>query len=353
MQQPKRIRDYGIRIGEMPCGANNTITDVPGVRVGHSTIHTDTVKTGVTAVIPHDGNLFCEKVPAACHVINGFGKSTGLMQIQELGTMETPILLTNTFSVGTATDALIRYKLDRTSAIGTETGTVNPVVCECNDGFLNDIRGQHVKACHVNEAILTADKDFLLGAVGGGTGMSCYRLKGGIGSASRRVETTGTSFTLGVLAQCNMGQKRDLLINGHPVGAAIAAMDPEDQDTPQEKGSIIMVLATDAPVSDRQLQRIARRCLVGLNRTGSFIGSGSGEIVIAFSTAYRIRHWETADTISIPLLNENRIDAFFRAAAEATEEAILDAMVTADPATGRNGHHRRSLREFASLFPKS
>jgi len=184
----KKIRDYGIIIGSIPTGKNNSITDVKGVKVGHKTLNNGNIKTGVTAVVPHEGNIFKEKLIAACHVINGFGKSTGLVQIEELGTLETPIILTNTLSVGTAHEALVRYMLENNDDIGDTTGTVNPVICECNDGEINDIRGLHVKKEDVFDAIKSADVEFEEGNVGAGTGMICYDLKGGIGSSSRVIE---------------------------------------------------------------------------------------------------------------------------------------------------------------------
>lgn len=360
MHDRKRIRDWGVTVGTLPTGARNAITDVPGVTVGHTTLDDGPVKTGVTAVLPHPGNLFQDKVLAASYVLNGFGKTAGTIQIDELGTLETPILLTNTLSVGTVSDALIEYMLDRNPEIGITTGTVNPVVCECNDMHLNDIRGRHVKKEHVLQALAAATADFEEGAVGAGTGMACYGFKGGIGTASRVIEIPGgddhpsETYTVGVLVLSNFGLRQDLTITGIPAGRLLA----EPPHTPEastdeealpgdetEKGSIIILIATDLPASERQLKRLAKRAGVGLARTGSHIGNGSGDIALAFSTANRVRHDQSAPTVPMRVLNENRIDLAFRAVIESTEEAVLNSMVTARTTTGRDGHTLRSLAE--------
>ncbi len=346
MRPSRRIEEYGIRIGRMPKGPRNTIADVPGVSVGHCTLADGPVQTGVTAVIPAPGNLFREKVMAACHVINGFGKSCGIVQIEEMGTLETPILLTNTFGVGATSEALVRSMLAANPDIGRETGTVNPAVFECNDGFLNDIRSLPVREEHVLRAIASASPDFEEGAVGAGRGMSCYQLKGGIGSASRIVECGGASFTLGALVLSNFGQMEDLTVDGRKIGASIFGIAPPED----EQGSIIALLATDAPLTERQLKRVVRRASVGITRTGAFIGNGSGEIAVAFTTANRVFHDETSPVRQIGMFNENEINLLFRAAVEATEEAVLNSMVRAEAVTGRDGHTRRSLAEFAELF---
>jgi len=346
MTSARHIEDYGIRIGRMKRGLRNTIADVSGVSVGHCTLADGPVQTGVTAVIPAPGNLFREKVMAACHVINGFGKSCGIVQIEEMGTLETPLLLTNTFGVGAASEALVRSVLAANPDIGRETGTVNPAVFECNDGFLNDIRALSVREEHVLRAIASAGPDFEEGAVGAGRGMSCYQLKGGIGSASRIVDCGGASFTLGALVLSNFGQMEDLIVDGQKIGATIFGVNPPED----EQGSIIAVLATDAPLTERQLKRVARRASVGITRTGAFIGNGSGEIALAFTTANRVLHDETFPVRQIGMFNENEINLLFRATVEATEEAVLNSMVCAETVTGRDGHTRRSLAEFAELF---
>lgn len=342
----KRISDYGINIGTLPKGARNSITDVVGVLVGHATLSDGPVQTGVTAVLPHGGNMFADKVFAAAHVINGFGKSAGLIQIEELGTIETPIILTNTFGVGPASQALIGYMLENNADIGRESGTVNSVVCECNDGFLNDIRTFSIAGEHVVKAIQSASSDFEEGAVGAGRGMSCYQLKGGIGSASRIITVEGHSFTLGALVLSNYGLIEQLRVGGKLIGPEICEIaPPQDLD-----GSIIVVIATDMPLTERQLGRVARRASVGITRTGAFISSGSGEIALAFTTANRFRHHETEPVLQIAMINENHMDVAFQGVAEAVEEAVLNSMVRAEPVTGRDGNYRRSLAEFASLF---
>lgn len=352
MKNQKRIRDYGVVIGDMGCGKRNAITDVKGVKVGHVTLDDGDVKTGVTAVLPHEGNIFKDKVFAAVHVINGFGKTMGTIQIEELGTIETPILLTNTLSIGTVSDGLIEYMLKTNDDIGLTTGSVNPVVCECNDGeFLNDIRGRHVKKEHIFMAIENADAEFEEGSVGAGTGMSCYKLKGGIGTASRVLKLDGTEYMIGTLVLANQGEKRDLMINGSPVGKVICEIDGEDI-LEGDKGSIIMIIATDLPITERQLKRIAKRAVTGLSRTGSYMGHGSGEIAIAFSTANRISHYEESKTIEIKMFNPNDMDLVFRAAAEAVEEAILNSLITAKTTVGRNGNTRKSLSEYMEILVK-
>jgi len=314
-----------------PQGERNLITDVPGVMVGHVTLDRGDEKTGVTAILPQPGHLFLQKLPAAAQVINGFGKSIGLIQVEELGTLETPILLTNTFAVGTAGTALIRYMLERNPDIGDTTGTVNPVVLECNDGYLNDIRAMPVREQHVLEALQNAGSDFEEGAVGAGTGMCCYGLKGGIGSSSRLISLGGKTYTLGCLVLSNFGVMRDLMIEGEAVGRKLA----RQRELPEERGSIIVVLATDLPLSDRQLKRICKRAGVGITRTGSFIGNGSGEIVVAFSTANRIEHYETRDIVPLTQLNENRINEIFRMTVSVVEESILSSLFHAKTTEGR------------------
>ncbi len=346
MNGQKKIRDYGVIIGRMEPGPRNSITDVPGVLVGHATLSGGDIHTGVTAVLPHAGNLYEDKVPAACEVFNGYGKSTGLMQIEEVGTIETPIVLTNTLSVGCAASALVEYMLERNPEICRTLPTVNPVVCECNDGYLSDIRGLHIKREHVFQAIEAAAEEFEEGAVGAGTGMSCYHLKGGVGTASRRVGL-GEGFTLGALALTNFGALADLMVAGIPAGQIISDVQKSDE---LEKGSVILIIATDMPLSSRQLKRIARRASLGLARTGAHMGHGSGDIAVAFSTANRVPQTARADFHTITILNEEKIDTVFRAVIECVEEAVLNSMVCAAPTTGRDGHFRRSLSEYMDLI---
>ena len=341
----KTAREYGFVVGQMRPGPRNLITDVSGVRVGHVTISDKEIQTGVTAVLPHNGNLFQEKPAAAAHVINGFGKSMGLIQIQEMGTMETPVILTNTLSIGAAADALIRYMLDLNPDIGISTGSVNPIICECNDGYLNDIRGMHVTGDHVRQAIDNAGAGFDQGSVGAGTGMCAYGLKGGIGSASRQVPLDSEIYTVGALVLANMGKKKDLTVCGRSLGPLLGPV-PGTASDPVPDGSIIIILATDLPVCERQLGRMARRAQTGVARTGSNIDSGSGEIVVAFSTACRIRHYEPRTIVPMPRLNEDLLNPVFQAVAECTEEAILNALVMAATTTGFNGRTIYSLADF-------
>jgi D-aminopeptidase len=336
----------------------NAITDVSQVEVGHATVWfgdgplrpgEGPARTGVTVIRPHSGNLFLKKVPAAIEVINGFGKTTGLAQVDELGTIETPIALTSTLCVGRVADALISDAIERTPEIGVSTSTVNPVVGECSDAYLNDMQGRHVNESHVGEALAAANSGPVAeGAIGAGTGMSAFAFKGGIGTASRLVPEELGGWTVGVLVLANFGSKRQLVIDGVPVGRLL---DDRARCAP-ERGSIMMVVATDAPLLDRGLRRLARRTAFGLARTGSMGGHGSGDIAIAFSSnpEVRIPHYADAPASPIWLLHENGpqadgapIDALFQATIEATEEAILNALFRAETVVGRDGHVREAL----------
>ncbi len=330
-----------LSIGRMPKGPRNAISDVPGVKVGHCTVDTPRHKTGVTVVMPCDHDIFREKLVAACHVLNGFGKTAGLMQIQELGTLETPIALTNTLNVGLVHDAMVEYMCRKGEEAGYQVRSVNPVVCECNDASLNDIRHRAVGEREVFAAIASAGEVFALGDVGAGKGMTCHDLKGGIGSASRLLKIGGKTYTLGILALTNHGCLSDLTIAGDPIGRRIE--EKIKADTP-DQGSCILILATDLPLTSRQLGRIIRRCAVGLARLGSYTGHGSGEVMIGFSTANRIS--SRGYCLNLSCIQEDHIDKAFRAAAEATEEAVLRSMLEAGTVVGYSGKVRRSLREF-------
>lgn len=330
-----------LKIGRMEHGPGNNIADVPGVTVGHCTVDTDQHKTGVTVVMPCSDDIFRNKMVAACHVLNGFGKTAGLMQIQELGTLESPIALTNTLNVGLVHDALVEYMCLQAEKNGYAIRSVNPVVAECNDASLNDIRHRSIGQKEVFSAIASASADFAQGDVGAGKGMTCHDLKGGIGSSSRLIPIGDNTYTLGVLALTNHGSLTDLTIGGKNIGMEIEQQIRED--TPDE-GSCILIVATDLPVTSRQLGRIIRRCSVGLARLGSFIGHGSGEVFIGFSTANRIPH--DAEFMNITCIHESQINNAFRAAAEATEEAILQSMLHAETVTGYSGKVRLSLTEF-------
>lgn len=332
-------RDFGIVCGILPTGEKNAITDVPGVRVGHHTIRSGDINTGVTAILPHGGNLYRKKVLAASDVINGFGKSIGLVQVDELGTLETPILLTNTFGVGTCANALIREAIAANPDIGRQTATVNPIVCECNDGPLNDIQALAVTEEHARLALADAHIGLVeQGNVGAGTGMSCFGFKGGIGTASRLIELDGQTFHLGTLVLSNFGRAGDLVLPDGRRPSPRAAKEAE-------KGSVIIILATDIPLEHRQLRRVTRRCGAGLARLGAFWGHGSGDIAIGFSTATTFDHDEKSDLISMRALNENRIDDLFRAAAESTQEAVLNSMCAAEAMRGRSAS-RASLADW-------
>ncbi|MGN0706407.1 MAG: P1 family peptidase [Faecalibacterium sp.] len=334
--------EWGFRVGKLTRGPLNKISDVPGVTVGHCTLAEGPVQTGVTALMPHPGDIFHDKVLAASYVINGFGKTTGLVQIDELGTLETPILLTNTLSVGTASTALVRYMLERCPDICETTGSVNPVVCECNDSGLNDIRGLHVTEEHVFAALAGCRADFAEGAVGAGRGMRCHGLKGGIGSASRCIELGGKRHTVGALVLSNHAVFEDLIVAGTPIRTLLEEHIPPHED----KGSIITVLATDIPLSERQLRRLCRRALVGLSRTGSYCGNGSGEIVIAFTTANRVPHYAQDPLLPLGMLHDDAINPLFRAAAECVEESVLSSLLHAETVTGKGGRTVQSLAEL-------
>ena len=342
MKHPVRARDVGLACGNLPTGDLNSISDVPGVRVGHCTLVDGEIRTGVTAIIPHSGNLYREKPVAAVHVLNGFGKSAGLVQVEELGTIETPILLTNTLSVGTCCTALVRHAIEHNPDIGRDTATVNPVVFECNDGYLNDIQALAVTEEDARTALANASSRFDVGSVGAGCGMSTFGFKGGIGTSSRRITLGGQNFHLGVLVLSNFGRAGDLRL---PDGRVVAPPDIQKEERAVEKGSIIIIAATDIPLSDRQLKRVIRRSGVGLARLGSFWGHGSGDIALGLTTANVLSHDENAALIDIRILDENRIDLLFEAMADATQEAVLDALVAAGSMTGRDGHHRPALTD--------
>ena len=338
----KRIADYGIRVGKLPCGPLNKITDVAGVRVGHSTVRDNTHNTGVTVILPTEKNIVVHKLVAASYVHNGFGKTVGTVQIDELGTLETPIALTNTLNVGLVADALLGCMIERCRRENIRVVSINPVVGECNDSMLNTITDRAVTADHVREAIESAERDFPEGDVGAGTGTQCYGMKGGIGSASRIVELDGKPYTIGVLVQSNYGATADLTIGGRAVGQEILdRVSGEECD----KGSIMVILATDIPLTARQLKRVIKRCSVGIARLGSYIGHGSGEIFLGFSTANEITAGGS-DIMQISCIREKKMDLLFRAAGEATEEAILNSMVCADEVHAFNGKVLKSLKDY-------
>lgn len=339
-----RIRDLGVAPGRLPTGPHNAITDVAGVRVGHVTLIAGEgalregigpVRTGVTAILPHDGNLFRDKVTAAVQAINGFGKATGFEQIREVGTLETPIILTNTLNVPRAADALLSYTMQHNPDAGLTAGTISPVVGECNDAYVNDLRGRHVREEHVLRAIAEAQGGAVAeGCVGAGTGTACYQFKGGIGTSSRMI--LDGRFTVGALVQSNFGRREDLMIMGVPVGRYLTDALLPDPDP----GSIMMIIATDAPLASDQLRRLALRAAFGLARTGAICADGSGDFVIAFSTTLRSPHDPASVTDTVPrvLKASPVMDAFFRAVVESVEEAVYNSLTAAETMTGRDGH---------------
>lgn len=342
-QEKKRCRSYGVSIGVMRPGMLNSITDVAGVKVGHTTlIKGDSVRTGVTAILPSDGNLFQQKVPAAVYVGNGFGKLAGSTQVNELGNLETPVVLTNTLSVPAAMDAVIGYTLQQPG--NEQAMSVNALVGETNDGFLNDIRGRHVTREDVTAAIKNAKSGAIdEGAVGAGTGTVCFGYKGGIGTSSRKLPASLGGYTVGVLVQSNFGGA--LQIDGAPVGEELKKFSFSDRLLNDVDGSCMIVVATDAPLDHRNLLRLAKRAMLGLGKTGGIASSGSGDYVIAFSTAagLRVPHTGNQPVISTPVLQNDATSPLFMAAIEATEEAIINSLFTAQTVTGHKGHKTEAL----------
>lgn len=333
-------------IGLLQAGAAGSIADVPGVTVGHCTLNYGAVQTGVTVVRPHGGDLFQKKVPAAVMTFNGFGKSIGLMQVEELGVLETPIALTNTFAIGAVATAQMRVAIRDNPGIGRSLPSINPLVFECNDGYLNDLQAFAVEERHYLHALNNASEQVVQGAVGAGRGMSCFDLKGGIGSASRKVVVGNNEYTVGALVLANFGKLPDLVVDGEPVGKTLKYLQKR-LDEP-EKGSIIMLIATDAPLDARQLRRLAGRTGVGLARTGSVYGHGSGDVALAFSTAHTVPHLADAalPELHFSCLHDSLLDPFFYAVADSTEQSILNALFAADAVKGRDGHQRRSLSDL-------
>ncbi|PLR89150.1 DmpA family aminopeptidase [Bacillus sp. T33-2] len=337
-----KLRDRGVAIGRMATGKKNCITDVAGVKVGHVTLDyplddggREYACTGVTAILPHGGNIFKEKVAAASYVINGFGKTTGLVQLNELGVLESPIMLTNTFGVPAVTEGTLEYLLNKNPEIGETTGTVNIVVGECNDSYLNSIRLRQVNLEHAIEAIDKASNDMAdEGAVGAGKGMVCFGHKGGIGTSSRMIPMEDKQYTIGCLVLSNFGSKEEFQWERYTKKGG-----NEDGLGDAPDGSIIIVLATDAPLSDRHLLRTAKRCGIGLARTGSHFSNGSGDIVIAFSTAEKIPHEAVTSFETRTHLREDHpvMNMIFTAAAESVEEAIINSLSQAETTKGRQG----------------
>lgn len=342
-QNPERARDLGIVIGVLPTGKLNSITDVSGVSVGHTTLFVgDNIRTGVTAILPHSGNIFQHKVPAAIFVGNGFGKLMGISQVDELGNIETPIILTNTLSVSTAAEALISYTI---ALKGNEqVRSVNAIVGETNDGWLNDIRGRHIKQEHILAAINSASTGVVPeGNVGAGTGTMCLGFKGGIGTSSRQIPETQGNYTVGVLVQSNFGGI--LQVNGVPVGQEMKRHMFTRYLPQAGDGSCMIIVMTDAPLDSRNLKRLASRAMLGLGRTGGIASNGSGDYVIAVSTAeeLRIPHQSDSRTIKNEVLRNEHLDLLFEAVIEATEEAIINSLLAAQDMKGNMGNSAKAI----------
>jgi D-aminopeptidase len=337
-----RLRDLGVEVGIFRTGTLNAITDVPGIRVGQVTLNEgEDVRTGVTAILPHGGNLFREKVPAAVYVGNGFGKLLGVTQVEELGQIETPILLTNTLSVWDVADGIVDYML---ALPGNENvRSINPVVGETNDGGLNDIRGRHVKREHAVEAIRAATSGPVAeGCVGAGAGTICFGWKGGIGTSSRVLPPSLGGFSVGVLVQTNYGGVLD--IAGVPIGKELGRYSFRNQLNYPGDGSCMMVIATNAPLNSHQLKRLAKRATLALGRTGSSMSNGSGDYIIAFSTAAEVRIRIDANKMQqVPRLGEDDMSPLFQAVVEATEESIYNSLLKATSVKGYGGREIEAL----------
>lgn len=341
--QTKRAREWGIKIGVLSTGGFNAITDVPGVKVGHTTlVKGDSVRTGVTAILPFEGNLFQHKVPAGIFTGNGFGKLAGTTQVQELGNLESPVVLTNTLNVATAMQAVIQHTLLQKG--NEQVFSVNALVGETNDGFLNDIRGRHVQQADVLDAISNAKSGVVEeGCVGAGTGTVCFQFKGGIGTASRKLPASMGGYTVGVLVQTNFGGV--LQIDGVPVGEELHNYYLSDQLEKKEDGSCMIVVATDAPMDSRNLSRLAKRAFMGLAKTGGIAHNGSGDYVVAFSTdsSLRTEHASKEKIQNQAVLTNDAVSPVFMAAIEATEEAIINSLFAATTTKGFGGHTAEAL----------
>ncbi|MDI3341245.1 MAG: P1 family peptidase [Sphaerobacter sp.] len=341
-----RVRDLGIVIGIYPPGPHNAITDVAGVAVGHTTVHWGGVdlppgqgpaRTGVTAIWPHRDDLVRHPVAIGCFALSGTGEMTARSEIEELGRLNTPLVLTNTMGVGIAYDAVCRYLVERDPGVGAEEGPVIPLVAECDDSFLNDARGFHVTREHVYAALDGATTGPVAeGCVGAGTGMHCFQFKGGVGSSSRVLPAAAGGWTVGALVLTNFGRRHRLTVAGVPVGRYLPYSPEGNGLPPRDQGSGIVVVATDAPLDGRQLARLAKRAALGLGRTGSTGANGSGELLVAFSTTYR--PGREPGVAAREVVESSAIDPLFEAAVDATEEAVLNALCTATTTVGRDGH---------------
>lgn len=332
-----------LQFGKLEKGPRDLITDVMGLRVGHFTVSAGDIQTGVTVLMPGLDSAFRNKYPAAVDVINGFGKSTGLLQIEETGSLESPIMFTNTFSIPAVQQALLGYMLRTNPESGSSESTVNTVVTECNDGYLNDIKKMIIRPQDAIRAMANAKAEFAEGAVGAGRGMKCFGLKGGIGSASRVFEIYGKRYTLGAFVLANFGSPGELTVAGRRVSAA------EEADGP-DKGSCITVIATDMPLSSHQLKRCARRAQNGLARTGSYTGEGSGDITIMFSTANRIPHKDPGRITRVEYISDRCLDTVFEAVRDTVEESVISCLLHAESVTGRDGRTLKSLKDVDEYY---
>ncbi|MEA2367187.1 MAG: D-aminopeptidase [Thermoleophilaceae bacterium] len=344
----ERLRELGYAVGRFPTGELNALVDVPGVLVGHTTIvEGDRLRTGVTAILPHGGNLYEQKVLGGYHAVNAYGKAAGLTQLAELGTVESPILLTNTLAVGPAWEGGLRHLLEQNPDAARDRDTINVIVGECFDGWLSDARALAVRPEHALDAIAAAASDEVgEGAVGAGTGTTCFGFKSGVGTSSRVID----GHALGCLIVSNYGSRRDLHLLVGP-GAAPA---PEAPEPPDQGGSIMIVLGTDAPMSERQLRRLAARGTFGLGRAGSVATNASGEYVIAFSTAHRLAHRSERDRDALSFLRDDSVAMrnLFEGAAELVHEAVLNSLCSADAMDGRDGHRAEAFPyEFLDAAP--
>jgi D-aminopeptidase len=353
-QERHRLRDLGIVVGQYPPGPLNAITDIAGVKVGHTTLISGEgplkpgqgpIRTGVTVVIPRD-DVWHKKVPAGSFILNGTGEMTGLAWVAESGFLEYPIALTNTLSVPRVANGVMSWMIKQYPAIGIEDDTLTPVVAECDDGRLNDMQGRHVSEQHVMTALDNATSGPVAeGTVGAGTGMVSYGFKGGIGTSSRKLPEKEGGYTVGVLVNANHGRRPELVVNGIPVGKLY---DPLQQISEafgpgQSEGSIIVIIATDGPLDARQLTRLAKRAALGLARTGSTVRHGSGDFILAFSTANMIPHYPKDPTYNLMHIADTHLNPLFAATVEATEEAILNALTMATTVIGRDNHRIEAI----------
>ncbi len=344
----RRLRELGIIIGRYPTGRYNAITDIPGVLVGHSTIISGSgklrvgkgpVRTGVTAILPNKGNIFQERVVGSGFILNGAGEISGLTQVIEWGIIETPIILTNTFAVGTCSEATVRFLVEKYPGIGVKHDVIIPVVGECDDSWLNDIAGRHIKYEHVYEAIRTATGGYVReGSVGGGTGMITCDFKAGIGTSSRKLPPNKGGYIVGVMVMSNFGRMQELRIDGLPIGKILKPDFKDFKFREEGYGSIIVVVGTNAPLSNHQITRLCKRSALGIGRVGSFASHGSGEIIVGFSTANTVPRETKKMTYKIKILVDEALDPLYEAVIEATEEAILNSLCMAETMEGHSGH---------------